>query len=323
MNISEHKILGGVINGDNQLHFGCNGCGQCCRGGQPEVMLTELVGSELNGLKDNTPGTSFICSLGLRLIPNPISKYSKIGTIDLNQEDVDSLTSFNNDTFPVMDMKGKKVNIMLFAKHAGYEADVLTSCIHLKEDNKCGIYEHRPIICKIAPLDSFVPMSLQLHRVSRLVDNFDCDIRDSDPSLFEVSQDNSGKKVYKILDVGYKKDFDDKIKMTQQNKEYIELLFKLFDGITFPKMDYFNDRFIKNNKDNYWVELPIAPAIALLVQHKKLTIDEARIFLKTQNNLIGKEIELAYVRKNKEERERTEMLVYYMEVNNQVMTSFE
>ncbi|HEV8548378.1 MAG TPA: YkgJ family cysteine cluster protein [Polyangiaceae bacterium] len=105
--------------------FRCTGCGKCCNTA-PELSVPELFRHQHR----------FIGRLGVRRVP----RLARDGTFDDARSD-----------------------LLLFT-HAWYD-EASARCPALDADGRCAIHDdHKPLVCRIAPLDALVPDGLQ-HQV--------------------------------------------------------------------------------------------------------------------------------------------------------------
>jgi Fe-S-cluster containining protein len=110
------------------LHFGCTQCGKCCRDSKIPLTVAEAA----NWLNRGHP-VQLICEAS----PWPQG---------LADEDPKA-AHFKRRSFAVMSgMMPTRVVVMLVADIAG-------ACPNLRSDLRCGIYEDRPLVCRIYPAE--------------------------------------------------------------------------------------------------------------------------------------------------------------------------
>jgi Fe-S-cluster containining protein len=110
-----------------QIHFGCTQCGKCCRDTKVPLTVSEAIkwlnrGDEVQLLCEASPWP-------LALDGEPRAAH------------------FKHRSFPVMSgSMPARVVVMLVA-------NVVGACPNLLPDMRCGIYEDRPLVCRIYPAE--------------------------------------------------------------------------------------------------------------------------------------------------------------------------
>ncbi len=127
-----------VVPGEKYLKFRCTGCGNCCK--DPLLPLTD---SDIRRIKRHTGEPSS----------------AMVRWVDRNGIDMDD----EPEAFVVLS-QGKRV--MVLRHEAG-------GCRYLGADNRCTIYNHRPVGCRIFPFDPSFTDDGKLRRL-KLIDATDC-----------------------------------------------------------------------------------------------------------------------------------------------------
>jgi Fe-S-cluster containining protein len=110
------------------INFGCTQCGKCCR----DIKIPLTVAEAMNWLKRGHP-VQLLCEAS----PWPR---------DLADDDPRAV-HFKRRSFPVMSgSMPTRVVVTLVANGTG-------SCPNLLADMRCGIYEDRPLVCRIYPAE--------------------------------------------------------------------------------------------------------------------------------------------------------------------------
>jgi len=106
------------VSGERFLRFRCTGCGNCCK--EPLLPLTD---GDIRRIQERT-GDSV----------NDIVRWVDRNGIEMDDEP---------EAFVVL-RQGKRVMVLAHERGA---------CRYLGSDNRCGIYESRPLGCRIYPFD--------------------------------------------------------------------------------------------------------------------------------------------------------------------------
>jgi Fe-S-cluster containining protein len=137
------------------VHFACNSCGKCCHGHHIALTLNEAVRWAADG--------------GPLVILAEAFLENGYGVPDVQRDHAQrrSLRVRCGET-------SIYVSIIFAAFNSG-------TCRYLTEDKRCGIYEHRPLVCRIYPIE--INPHIQLRR----------DFKDCPPETW----DESGPTVYR------------------------------------------------------------------------------------------------------------------------------
>jgi Fe-S-cluster containining protein len=137
------------------VHFACNSCGKCCYG--HHIALT--LGEAMRWASDGGP----LMILAEAFLENGY------GVPDVQRDHAQrrSLRVRCGETFAYVSVTFAAFNI--------------GTCRHLTEDKRCGIYEHRPLVCRIYPIE--INPHIQLRR----------DFKDCPPETW----DESGPAIYR------------------------------------------------------------------------------------------------------------------------------
>ena len=137
--------------GEKFLKFRCTGCGNCCK--EPLLPLTD---SDIKRVVRHTGESS----------------HDLVRWVDRNGIDMDD----EPEAF-VMLRQGKRVMVL---RHTG------GGCRYLGADDRCTIYNHRPLGCRIFPFDPSYTEAGKLRRL-KLIQATDC--------KYELDGDNDPEKV--------------------------------------------------------------------------------------------------------------------------------
>jgi len=135
-----------VATGEKYLKFRCTGCGNCCK--EPLLPLTD---SDIKRIVRHTGERS----------------HELVRWVDRNGIDMDD----EPEAF-VMLRQGKRVMVL---RHEG------GGCRYLGSDDRCTIYNHRPLGCRIFPFDPTFKEDGKLRRL-KLIQATDC--------LYELDGEN-------------------------------------------------------------------------------------------------------------------------------------
>ena len=141
----------GVAPGEKYFKFRCTGCGNCCK--EPLLPLTD---SDIKRVVRHTGESS----------------HELVKWVDRNGIDMDD----EPEAF-VMLRQGKRVMVL---RHAG------GGCRYLGSDDRCTIYNHRPLGCRIFPFDPSYTEGGKLRRL-KLIQATDC--------KYELDGENDPDKV--------------------------------------------------------------------------------------------------------------------------------
>lgn len=119
------------------VQFSCNGCGRCCKGHHIPLTLSEANKWALDG------GQIIV------LLEGFLSDESSLPFIHREHDRQRSAIVKNNT-------REMHVSITFAAFNSG-------SCRNLKENNQCGIYETRPLVCRIYPIEinPHIPLKIE------------------------------------------------------------------------------------------------------------------------------------------------------------------
>lgn len=109
------------------IHFACNSCGKCCQGHHISLTLSEAVRWAADG------GQLMI--LAEAFLENGYG----VSDVQRNHAQRRSLRVLSGGTYAY-------VSITLAVFNTG-------TCRYLTEDKRCGIYDHRPLVCRIYPIE--------------------------------------------------------------------------------------------------------------------------------------------------------------------------
>ena len=141
-----------MVPGEKFLKFRCTGCGNCCK--EPLLPLTD---ADLKRIVRHTGEAS----------------HELVRWVDKNGIDMDD----EPEAFVVL-RQGKRVMVL---RHEG------GGCRYLGTDDRCTIYNHRPLGCRIFPFDpTFAEDTGKLRRL-KLIQATDC--------LYELDGDNDVDKM--------------------------------------------------------------------------------------------------------------------------------
>lgn len=108
------------------VRFACNGCGECCK-----TRLIPLTLEEAKGWLNRGGDVAII------LEAFDESTWAETG-------------QFNHSAQRAVEVTSGDARIRVIAVFAG---NALTQCPSLGEDNRCGIYDERPLVCRIYPME--------------------------------------------------------------------------------------------------------------------------------------------------------------------------
>jgi Fe-S-cluster containining protein len=140
-----------VAPGEKYFKFRCTGCGNCCK--EPLLPLTD---GDIKRVVRHTGEAS----------------HELVRWVDRNGIDMDD----EPEAFVTLP-QGKRVMVL---RHAG------GGCRYLGSDDRCTIYNHRPLGCRIFPFDPSYADGGKLRRL-KLIQATDC--------LYELDGDNDQDKV--------------------------------------------------------------------------------------------------------------------------------
>lgn len=126
------------MKGKELLRFRCTGCGNCCK--EPLLPLND---ADLRRIVEHTGEA-----------PKDVVKFVDRDAIDMDDEPHAFLRL----------KQGKRVMVLRHAK---------SQCKYLDKDDRCGIYEHRPLGCRVFPFDPTFTKKGELRRLV-LIPATDC-----------------------------------------------------------------------------------------------------------------------------------------------------
>jgi Fe-S-cluster containining protein len=137
------------------VHFACNSCGKCCQGHHIALTLSEA-------LRWASDGGALIVLVEAFLangygVPAAQRDHAQLRSLQVRCGDTDAYVAI---TFAVYNVG---------------------TCRYLTEDNRCGIYERRPLVCRIYPIE--INPHIQLRR----------EFKDCPPETW----DESGPAIYR------------------------------------------------------------------------------------------------------------------------------
>lgn len=140
-----------VATGEKYLKFRCTGCGNCCK--EPLLPLTD---ADIRRIARHTGEAT-----------DKIVRWVDSDGIDMDDEP-EAFVSLR---------QGRRVMVL---RHEG------GGCLYLGPDDRCTIYNHRPLGCRIFPFDPTFHASGTLRRL-KLIQATDC--------LYELDSDNDVGKM--------------------------------------------------------------------------------------------------------------------------------
>ena len=173
----------------------------------------------------------------------------------------------------------------------GYEYISLNKCSQLMDDGGCGIYEKRPNVCRLVPANIFSREKIKIMS-SESYDFFKKEgcVKEFEEDGFESLYENEKLKDKHLKFFDFSK--QDKINFKIERVGYISILEELIPS------------FYKTGQTGY-MTVNLVVLLHVLYQRKKITLDEYKLILNNQINILTTVINNAVIRKNKEDVKQT------------------